>query len=172
MYFTDVEKVLYSQAIGGVIFALIGGTPQIVLLTTAPLALYTKSKWKMIYWKSFNFLQQSNLHVLWYKFEERKNHKLCCTSRERAIYCKTVLNYWMRHFYVFSKHSYMLFKWMGRLILVLFLIFSNLQHMWRLWPGLSGHVLLCRALEYIFLVPVLCIWSQCGDEVVYKVSSP
>lgn len=43
-YFTDVEKVLYSQAVGGVVFALVGGTPQIVLLTTAPLALYTKSK--------------------------------------------------------------------------------------------------------------------------------
>ncbi|KAL4230219.1 hypothetical protein ACF0H5_010604 [Mactra antiquata] len=38
----DVQKVLYSQAIGGLAFALIGGTPQIVLLTTAPLALYTK----------------------------------------------------------------------------------------------------------------------------------
>ncbi|XP_060581235.1 solute carrier family 4 member 11-like [Ruditapes philippinarum] len=38
----NVEKVLYSQAIGGLAFALFGGTPQIVLLTTAPLALYTK----------------------------------------------------------------------------------------------------------------------------------
>ncbi|XP_052793413.1 solute carrier family 4 member 11-like isoform X2 [Mya arenaria] len=37
-----VEKVLYSQALGGLMFALVGGTPQIVLLTTAPLALYTK----------------------------------------------------------------------------------------------------------------------------------
>lgn len=40
--YLDVEKVLYSQAIGGLVFALVGGTPQIVLLTTAPLALYTK----------------------------------------------------------------------------------------------------------------------------------
>lgn len=38
----DVEKVLYSQAFGGLMFAMFGGTPQIVLLTTAPLALYTK----------------------------------------------------------------------------------------------------------------------------------
>ncbi|XP_053399229.1 solute carrier family 4 member 11-like isoform X2 [Mercenaria mercenaria] len=38
----NVEKVLYSQTIGGLAFALFGGTPQIVLLTTAPLALYTK----------------------------------------------------------------------------------------------------------------------------------
>ncbi|XP_070197517.1 solute carrier family 4 member 11-like [Littorina saxatilis] len=37
-----VEKVLYSQTFGGLIFALIGGTPQIVLLTTAPLAIYSK----------------------------------------------------------------------------------------------------------------------------------
>ncbi|KAH3842166.1 hypothetical protein DPMN_115661 [Dreissena polymorpha] len=38
----NVEKVLYSQSIGGLAFAIFGGTPQIVLLTTAPLALYTK----------------------------------------------------------------------------------------------------------------------------------
>ncbi|XP_060064825.1 solute carrier family 4 member 11-like [Ylistrum balloti] len=37
-----VEKVLYSQTFGGLVFALFGGTPLIVLLTTAPLALYTK----------------------------------------------------------------------------------------------------------------------------------
>ncbi|XP_071087191.1 solute carrier family 4 member 11-like isoform X1 [Haliotis cracherodii] len=37
-----VEKVLYSQMFGGMLFAVFGGTPQIVLLTTAPLALFTK----------------------------------------------------------------------------------------------------------------------------------
>ncbi|OWF45125.1 sodium bicarbonate transporter-like protein 11 isoform X2 [Mizuhopecten yessoensis] len=37
-----VEKVLYSQTFGGLVFAVFGGTPLIVLLTTAPLALYTK----------------------------------------------------------------------------------------------------------------------------------
>ncbi|XP_076468125.1 solute carrier family 4 member 11-like isoform X2 [Babylonia areolata] len=38
----NVEKVLYSQTFGGLIFAVFGGTPQIVLLTTAPLAIYSK----------------------------------------------------------------------------------------------------------------------------------
>ena len=42
--FSDVEKVLMAQTFGGLVFAIFGGTPQIVLLTTAPLALYTKSK--------------------------------------------------------------------------------------------------------------------------------
>ena len=42
-FFSDVEKVLYSQTFGGLVFAFFGGTPHIVLLTTAPLALYTKS---------------------------------------------------------------------------------------------------------------------------------
>ncbi|KAK3788995.1 hypothetical protein RRG08_039603 [Elysia crispata] len=37
-----VEKVLYSQVIGGIVFALIGGTPQVVLLSTAPLAIYNQ----------------------------------------------------------------------------------------------------------------------------------
>ncbi|CAL1536864.1 unnamed protein product [Lymnaea stagnalis] len=36
-----VEKVIYSQVFGGLVFAVFGGTPHIVLLTTAPLALYT-----------------------------------------------------------------------------------------------------------------------------------
>ncbi|KAK3100091.1 hypothetical protein FSP39_014604 [Pinctada imbricata] len=38
----NVEKVLYSQTMGGLFFAIFGGTPHVVLLTTAPLALYTK----------------------------------------------------------------------------------------------------------------------------------
>lgn len=38
----DVQKMLYSQAFGGLMFAIFGGTPQIVLLTTSPLAIFTK----------------------------------------------------------------------------------------------------------------------------------
>ena len=38
----DVQKVIISQAFGGILFALFGGQPLIVLLTTAPLALYIK----------------------------------------------------------------------------------------------------------------------------------
>ncbi|XP_076446282.1 solute carrier family 4 member 11-like [Babylonia areolata] len=37
-----VEKVLFSQTFGGLVFALFGGTPQIVLVTTAPLAIYAE----------------------------------------------------------------------------------------------------------------------------------
>ena len=40
--FTDVQKVIISQSVGGILFALFGGQPLIVLLTTAPLALYIK----------------------------------------------------------------------------------------------------------------------------------
>ena len=38
-----VQKILFSQCVGGILFAVFGGQPLIVLLTTAPLALYTKS---------------------------------------------------------------------------------------------------------------------------------
>ncbi|XP_022783031.1 sodium bicarbonate transporter-like protein 11 [Stylophora pistillata] len=38
----DVLKVIISQSVGGILFALFGGQPLIVLLTTAPLALYIK----------------------------------------------------------------------------------------------------------------------------------
>ncbi|XP_070195670.1 solute carrier family 4 member 11-like isoform X2 [Littorina saxatilis] len=37
-----VKKILFSQMFGGILFAVFGGQPLIVLLTTAPLALYTK----------------------------------------------------------------------------------------------------------------------------------
>ncbi|XP_052090408.1 solute carrier family 4 member 11-like isoform X1 [Mytilus californianus] len=37
-----VQKILFSQCLGGLLFAVFGGQPLIVLLTTAPLALYTK----------------------------------------------------------------------------------------------------------------------------------
>ena len=37
-----MKKVIWSQTIGGLVFAFLGGQPLVVLLTTAPLALYTK----------------------------------------------------------------------------------------------------------------------------------
>lgn len=52
IFLKDVEKVLYSQTFGGLVFAFFGGTPHIVLLTTAPLALYTKSKFTVPLTKS------------------------------------------------------------------------------------------------------------------------
>lgn len=44
---TDVQKILFSQCVGGLLFAIFGGQPLIVLLTTAPLALYTKGNINM-----------------------------------------------------------------------------------------------------------------------------
>ena len=38
----DVKKVIYSQTMGGLFFHVFGGQPMVILLTTAPLALYTK----------------------------------------------------------------------------------------------------------------------------------
>lgn len=38
----DVKKVIYSQTISGLVFAIFGGQPMVILLTTAPLAIYTK----------------------------------------------------------------------------------------------------------------------------------
>ncbi|PIO30433.1 hypothetical protein AB205_0099040, partial [Aquarana catesbeiana] len=37
---TDVQKTIVGQCIGGVLYALLSGQPLVVLLTTAPLALY------------------------------------------------------------------------------------------------------------------------------------
>ena len=38
----DVRKVVFAQAIGGIFFAMFGGQPMIILLTTVPLAIYIK----------------------------------------------------------------------------------------------------------------------------------
>ncbi|XP_077981270.1 solute carrier family 4 member 11-like [Glandiceps talaboti] len=38
----DVKKVIIAQSFGGLFFAMLGGQPLIILLTTAPLALYIK----------------------------------------------------------------------------------------------------------------------------------
>ena len=41
---TGVKEAIYGQTIAGLFFALVGGQAMVVLLTTAPLAIYTKSK--------------------------------------------------------------------------------------------------------------------------------
>lgn len=41
--FSGVKKAIYAQAIGGLFFAIFGGQPMIILLTTVPLAIYVKS---------------------------------------------------------------------------------------------------------------------------------
>jgi len=43
-FIADVTKTIYSQTIAGLIFAIFGGQPMVILLTTAPLALYTKGE--------------------------------------------------------------------------------------------------------------------------------
>lgn len=37
---SDVQKTMVGQSIGGLLYALFSGQPLVVLLTTAPLALY------------------------------------------------------------------------------------------------------------------------------------
>lgn len=44
MFATGVKEAIYGQTIAGLFFALVGGQAMVVLLTTAPLAIYTKSK--------------------------------------------------------------------------------------------------------------------------------
>lgn len=41
---SDVTKMIMAQTLGGLSFGFFGGQPLIVLLSTAPLALYIKSE--------------------------------------------------------------------------------------------------------------------------------
>ncbi|XP_074642567.1 solute carrier family 4 member 11-like isoform X2 [Tubulanus polymorphus] len=64
----DVRKVLFSQVIGGVFFALVGGQPLIILLTTAPLALYTKVIFQICQDFDIEFLPMFSCVGLWNSF--------------------------------------------------------------------------------------------------------
>lgn len=72
MNWIDVEKVILGQGVGGILFALFGGQPLLILLTTAPLALYTRSKNICI--KSNRFFDRVScillayLSVIWFHF--------------------------------------------------------------------------------------------------------
>lgn len=49
---TDVQKTIAGQSIGGLLYALFSGQPLVILLTTAPLAIYTQGtvglEWEMV----------------------------------------------------------------------------------------------------------------------------
>lgn len=48
---TDVQKTIAGQSIGGLLYALFSGQPLVILLTTAPLAIYIQGavglKWEI-----------------------------------------------------------------------------------------------------------------------------
>lgn len=69
-FFSDVARVITSQTIGGAFFAMFGGQPLIVLLTTAPLALYIKSKYS---------IAQCKNHGIGCAFSKWKNCRLAFT---------------------------------------------------------------------------------------------
>ncbi|XP_063414331.1 solute carrier family 4 member 11-like [Mytilus trossulus] len=64
----NVQKVLYSQVFGGLFFAVFGGTPQIILLTTAPLALFTKIIYSICEDFSLEFMPMFTCVGLWNSF--------------------------------------------------------------------------------------------------------
>nr|XP_022313416.1 sodium bicarbonate transporter-like protein 11 isoform X2 [Crassostrea virginica] len=64
----DVQKVLFSQCVGGLLFAFCGGQPLIVLLTTAPLALYTKIIYSICEDFDLNFSAMFACTGLWNAF--------------------------------------------------------------------------------------------------------
>ncbi|KAJ8040324.1 Sodium bicarbonate transporter-like protein 11 [Holothuria leucospilota] len=64
----DVQRVITSQTIGGAFFAMFGGQPLIVLLTTAPLALYIKIIYTICLDLHFDFFTMYCLVGLWNSF--------------------------------------------------------------------------------------------------------
>uniref|UniRef100_A0A8C0FXK1 Solute carrier family 4 member 11 n=1 Tax=Bubo bubo TaxID=30461 RepID=A0A8C0FXK1_BUBBB len=114
----DVQKTIVGQCIGGLLYALFSGQPLVVLLTTAPLALYINVirgicddynlDFSAFYawiglWNSF-FLLFSRNHILirlfskWknYTFHKLRNYKLTakCILRDKAsiisAYCSSL----------------------------------------------------------------------------------
>jgi len=46
-----VKQAVFAQAFGGIFFAIFGGQPMIILVTTVPIAIYVKSKMLRSAWK-------------------------------------------------------------------------------------------------------------------------
>ncbi|XP_071799371.1 solute carrier family 4 member 11-like isoform X4 [Asterias amurensis] len=64
----DVRKVIVSQTLGGIFFALFGGQPLIVMLTTAPLAIYIKIIYSICQDFDLSFMTMYALVGFWNTF--------------------------------------------------------------------------------------------------------
>ncbi|XP_033127380.1 sodium bicarbonate transporter-like protein 11 [Anneissia japonica] len=64
----DVQKVIFAQMFGGIVFAFLGGQPLIVLLTTAPLTLYIKVIYSICEDLELNFFAMYACVGLWNAF--------------------------------------------------------------------------------------------------------
>ncbi|VDK21630.1 unnamed protein product, partial [Anisakis simplex] len=64
----DVRKVIFAQAIGGIFFAIFGGQPVIILLTTVPLAIYIKVIYKISQELGYDFFAMYACVGLWCQF--------------------------------------------------------------------------------------------------------
>eukprot|EP01104_Vermistella_antarctica_P006141 TRINITY_DN16869_c0_g1_i1.p1 TRINITY_DN16869_c0_g1~~TRINITY_DN16869_c0_g1_i1.p1 ORF type:complete len:778 (+),score=185.50 TRINITY_DN16869_c0_g1_i1:219-2552(+) len=61
----DVQSMLVAQSFGGIVFALMGGQPLIILLSTAPLALYIKVIFSVSQSSGFDFLALYGWTGIW-----------------------------------------------------------------------------------------------------------
>ena len=63
--FLDVKKVIIAQGIGGIFFAIFGGQPMIIILTTVPLAIYVKGSQFPLINSLIDFKKiRSNMHAI------------------------------------------------------------------------------------------------------------
>ncbi|CEF71083.1 Sodium bicarbonate transporter-like protein 11 [Strongyloides ratti] len=61
----NVRKVIFAQAIGGIFFAIFGGQPMIILLTTVPLAIYIKVIYRISQDLGYDFFAMYACVGLW-----------------------------------------------------------------------------------------------------------
>ncbi|MCP9261770.1 Sodium bicarbonate transporter-like protein 11 [Dirofilaria immitis] len=61
----NVRKVITAQALGGIFFAVFGGQPMIILLTTVPLAIYIKVIYKIAEELGYDFFAMYACVGLW-----------------------------------------------------------------------------------------------------------
>ncbi|VDP14506.1 unnamed protein product [Onchocerca flexuosa] len=64
----NVRKVITAQALGGIFFAIFGGQPMIILLTTVPLAIYIKVIYKIAGELGYDFFAMYACVGLWCQF--------------------------------------------------------------------------------------------------------
>ncbi|RWS15462.1 sodium bicarbonate transporter-like protein 11, partial [Dinothrombium tinctorium] len=80
-YVDDIRKAIIGQTVGGLSFGFFGGQPLVIIMTTAPLCLYTKD-FKLNYYSEICTVNQTGSHLSSCVFSSNSSLNLNLTSND------------------------------------------------------------------------------------------